>query len=289
MPLSFILYPFSFILYLFSPSLKVKATHQAPMNNLSLTLVQSNLQWQQAHANRKILAELIAQSVEKTDLIILPEMFTSAFSMGRGTIAEDWPGESIDWMQEIAGNYDAAICGSIAVNDKDQRFNRMVFVTPDGSVQFYDKRHLFRMLGEDQRYSSGSERIIIQWRGWRILPLVCYDLRFPVWSRNTSDLDYDLLLFVANWPAARNQHWQSLLQARAIENLACVAGVNRIGRDGNDIDYIGHSMTIDASGKILLDAGETAGTYSVTLDKTKLEQYRSAFPAHLDADEFELK
>ncbi|MBT5485224.1 MAG: amidohydrolase [Gammaproteobacteria bacterium] len=259
------------------------------MNNLSLTLVQSNLQWQQADANREILAELIAQSVEKTDLIILPEMFTSAFSMDNGAIAEDWPGATVDWMQEIARAHDSALCGSIAVNDKGQRLNRLVFVTPDSSVQFYDKRHLFRMLGEDKRYSSGSERIIIQWRGWRILPLVCYDLRFPVWSRNTADLDYDLLLYVANWPAARNQHWQTLLQARAIENMACVAGVNRIGRDGNDIDYIGHSMAIDASGKILLDAGETTGTYSVTLDKTELEKYRSAFPAHLDADDFEIK
>lgn len=264
-------------------------TDKITMKNLSLTLVQSDLQWQQAEANREILAGLLAESVEKTDLIILPEMFTSAFSMSSGAIAEEWPGASVNWMKDLAKTYDAALCGSIAVTDKGQRFNRLVFVTPDGCVQFYDKRHLFRMLGEDKRYSSGSDRIIIQWRGWRILPLVCYDLRFPVWSRNTAALNYDLLLYVANWPAARNQHWQSLLQARAIENLACVAGVNRIGRDGNDIDYIGHSMACDAAGKTLLDAGESKGIYSVTLNKAEMEQYRKGFPAHLDADLFELK
>ena len=145
------------------------------------------------------------------------------------------------------------------------------------------------MLGEDKRYSAGSERAVLSWQGWRIFPLVCYDLRFPVWSRNTADLAYDLLLYVANWPAARNHHWQTLLEARAIENLCYVAGVNRIGQDGNDIDYVGHSMVFDAGGSVLLDAGEETGCFTTTINKKALDDYRKKFPAHLDADAFELK
>ena len=259
------------------------------MENLKLTLVQSNLEWQAASANRKILGELISNSVTDTDLIVLPEMFTSAFTMDSGSIAEDWPGESVDWMHAAATEFQAAICGSIAVVEDNKRFNRIVFVTPEGNVAHYDKRHLFRMLGEHKRYSAGSERVVLSWRGWRIFPLVCYDLRFPVWSRNTPDLAYDLLIYVANWPAARNKHWQLLLQARSIENLSYVAGVNRIGRDGNDLEYVGHSMAFDAAGEVLVDAGDTEGCYTISLSKPALDEYRKNFPAHLDADTFELK
>lgn len=257
------------------------------MDKLTLTLVQSNLEWQQADANRDILAGMLAGHDDKTDLVILPEMFTSAFTMENGAIAEDWPGETVDWMLEIARDRDAAVCGSIAVNDAGRRYNRLVFMTPEGNVVYYDKRHLFRMLGEHTRYAAGEERAILVWRGWRIYPLVCYDLRFPVWCRNSPELAYDLMLFLANWPGARNAHWQTLLKARAIENLACVAGVNRIGHDGNGIDYVGHSMVVDARGETLLDAGEDAGIHTITLDKTALVEYRQNFPAHLDADAFE--
>lgn len=256
---------------------------------MKITLVQSNLEWQQAEANREILAGMLAQSVAETDLIVLPEMFTSAFSVGSGAVPEAWPGESVDWMQAVAANFDAAVCGSIAVLEDGERFNRLVFVSPEGGLAYYDKRHLFRMLGEDKRYTAGTERAVLSWRGWRILPLICYDLRFPVWSRNTPDLAYDLLLYVANWPGARNYHWQTLLKARAIENLAYVAGVNRIGQDGNGIAYIGHSMLINPAGEVLLDAEESAGTFTISMDKSALEDYRKYFPAHLDADEFELK
>ncbi len=256
---------------------------------MKITLVQSNLEWQQAEANREILAGMLAESVTETDLVVLPEMFTSAFSVGSGAIPEAWPGDTVDWMQAVAANFNAAVCGSIAVLEDGHRFNRLVFVSPQGCLVFYDKRHLFRMLGEDKRYQAGSERTVLSWRGWRILPLVCYDLRFPVWSRNTPDLNYDLLLYVANWPGARNYHWQTLLKARAIENLAYVAGVNRIGQDGNGIDYLGHSMLIDPAGEVLLDAEEGAGTFTISIDKLALEDYRESFPAHLDADEFELK
>ena len=256
---------------------------------MKITLVQSNLEWQQAEANREILAGMLAQSVAETDLIVLPEMFTSAFSVGSGAVPEAWPGESVDWMQAEAANFDAAVCGSIAVLEDGERFNRLVFVSPEGGLAYYDKRHLFRMLGEDKRYTAGTERAVLSWRGWRILPLICYDLRFPVWSRNTPDLAYDLLLYVANWPGARNYHWQTLLKARAIENLAYVAGVNRIGQDGNGIAYIGHSMLINPAGEVLLDAEESGGTFTISMDKSALEDYRKSFPAHLDADEFELK
>ena len=256
---------------------------------MKITLVQSNLEWQQAEANREILAGMLAQSVAETDLIVLPEMFTSAFSVGSGAVPEAWPGESVDWMQAVAANFDAAVCGSIAVLEDGERFNRLVFVSPEGGLAYYDKRHLFRMLGEDKRYTAGTERAVLSWRGWRILPLICYDLRFPVWSRNTPDLAYDLLLYVANWPGARNYHWQTLLKARAIENLAYVAGVNRIGQDGNGIAYIGHSMLINPAGEVLLDAEESAGTFTISIDKSALENYRESFPAHLDADGFELK
>ena len=158
------------------------------MDNLTLTLVQPNLAWQQAEANREILSGLLADSVQETDLILLPEMFTSAFSMDSGALAETWPGETVDWMLSAAVHYDAAVCGSIAVTEDNQRYNRLVFATPEGNVAMYDKRHLFRMLGEHKRYSAGSERMVLSWRGWRIFPLVCYDLRFPVWSRNTPGL-----------------------------------------------------------------------------------------------------
>jgi omega-amidase len=258
------------------------------MDQLTITLVQSNLQWQEAQANRDILASSLEKAVTSTDLIILPEMFTSAFSM-EGAFAESWPGDTLEWMQSLAAQYDAALCGSVAIEDDGKRFNRLVFVTPDGNATTYDKRHLFRMLGEDKRYSAGNERAVITWLGWRIFPLVCYDLRFPVWCRNTPDLNYDLMIFVANWPAVRNHHWQALLKARAIENLTYVAGVNRLGKDGNDINYTGYSEVIDPKGKILLDAREDTGCFTVTIDKTELEKYREIFPAHLDADTFELK
>ena len=259
------------------------------METLTLTLVQPDLQWQQAAENREILGTLLKNHAQDTDLIILPEMFTSAFTMDAGAVAEPWPGESVDWMLEIAVASNAAVTGSIAVMDDNRRYNRLVFVSPEGGVVYYDKRHLFRMMGEHKRYAAGEERAVLIWRGWRILPLVCYDLRFPVWSRNTSELAYDLLLYVANWPAARNNHWQTLLQARAIENLAFTVGVNRVGEDGNGIDYVGHSMITDPAGEILLDCNSSECVQTLTLDKSRLDAWRRDFPAHMDADGFELQ
>ena len=256
------------------------------MDTLNLSLLQPDLAWQDAAVNLKHLSTMLENVSPETNLIVLPEMFTSAFTMESGAIAENWPGPSLDWMLSIAETHQAAVCGSIAIIDAGKKFNRLVFVTPERKVHYYDKRHLFRMLGEHKRYSQGNDRIIIQWKGWRILPLVCYDLRFPVWCRNGADLNYDLILFVANWPAARRQHWRTLLEARAIENLAYAAGVNRIGTDGNGIDYEGDSLAVSPAGELLADAENQEGLLETSLSLSELRKYREAFPAHLDADSF---
>ncbi|MEX2367285.1 MAG: amidohydrolase [Pseudohongiellaceae bacterium] len=258
------------------------------MSELSLTLIQTDLKWQDAAANRQLLDRELAQISKPTDLIILPEMFTSAFAMDNRAIAEPHPGPTVDWMLRMAKEKNAALSGSIAVLWDGDLYNRLLFVTPEQDVWFYDKRHLFRMLGEHKRYNSGSAKLLVHWRGWRILPLVCYDLRFPVWCRNTPGQAYDLMLFVANWPAQRTDHWTTLLKARAIENLAYVAGVNRIGKDGKGLDYDGASAVFDASGSLLLDAGKRQGSCSVTISQQALEEYRNSFPAFLDADSFSI-
>ncbi|MEY4642218.1 MAG: hypothetical protein RLZZ227_2212 [Pseudomonadota bacterium] len=258
------------------------------MNDLRVSLLQTDLEWQAAEHNRSLLEALIRPLADNTDLIILPEMFTSAFAMGSGAIAEEHPGPTLAWMQQMARATGAAVTGSIAALEQGERYNRLLFVKPDGSAVSYDKRHLFRMLGEHQRYASGSSKVIVEWQGWRILPLVCYDLRFPVWSRYTQADPYDLAIYVANWPAPRNHHWRTLLQARAIENLCYVAGVNRIGRDGNNLDYVGHSAVVDPQGVETLQAGAAAGVYHTTLSHAALQAWRHKFPAWMDADAFTL-
>jgi omega-amidase len=258
------------------------------MSDLRVTLVQTDLAWQAAEHNRQLLEAQVRPLKGTTDLIILPEMFTSAFAMGSGAIAEAHPGPTLAWMQQMAAETGAALTGSIAATEGGKRFNRLLFVKPDGSYVAYDKKHLFRMLGEDQRYAAGSRKVLVDWKGWRILPLVCYDLRFPVWSRYTQAEPYDLLVYVANWPAPRNHHWRALLQARAIENLAYVAGVNRIGRDGNNLDYAGHSAVVDPHGVEVVQAGAVGGVYNATLSMNTLTQWRTKFPAWMDADAFTL-
>jgi predicted amidohydrolase len=258
------------------------------IGQLRLTLVQSDLAWQDADANRSLLAGQLAGLEGQSDLIVLPEMFTSAFVTGQGAIAESWPGPTLAWMQEQASRLDAAVCGSIAVEEQGKRLNRLLFVTPEGELKYYDKRHLFRMLGEHERYAAGHDKLIVEYKGWRILPLVCYDLRFPVWCRSSRLAPWDLMLVVANWPAARTAHWRTLLQARAIENLAWTAGVNRVGRDGNGLDYDGYSMIVDPQGNELLQAGTLPGVYHASISSTALQEWRSRFPAWMDADHFSL-
>jgi omega-amidase len=255
------------------------------MRNLDVTLIQCELAWEQPEDNRRQMGEMIAGIDRATDLIVLPEMFTTGFSMNALANAEDPGGATEQWMTDIAQQYDCAITGSIAVRVDQGVYNRMLFATPQG-VEHYDKRHLFRMTGEDKRYLAGKDRVIVQWRDWRILLQVCYDLRFPVFSRSRED--YDLILYVANWPAQRRYHWRQLLIGRAIENLACVVGVNRIGADARGLSYSGDSLAIAADGTLLKDTLNESGAAQIVLDGAALLQYREGFPCQLDADSFQL-
>lgn len=255
------------------------------MQDLSVTLIQCELAWEQPRDNRQQIGSIIAGLAQATDLILLPEMFTTGFSMNALANAEPPGGDTEQWLRELAVRHDCALAGSIAVKADHGVYNRMLFATPAG-VQHYDKRHLFRMAGEHNRYLPGTERVVVGWRGWRILLQVCYDLRFPVFSRNRED--YDLALYVANWPSARRQHWRQLLVARAIENLACVAGVNRIGSDARGLDYSGDSLAIAADGTVLHDMANENGAARVVLSGAALQTYREVFPCQLDADSFQL-
>lgn len=255
------------------------------MQKLTVSLLQCELLWESPEENRKAIEGTLRDASPETDLIVLPEMFSTGFSMNAAAIAEPPDGPTQRWLGELARELDCAITGSVAVRDGPAIVNRLLFVTPEGT-HCYDKRHLFRMGGEHKHYAAGKERVVLRWRGWRIKPEICYDLRFPVFSRNRDD--YDLLINVANWPARRESHWRALLTARAIENLACVVAVNRIGSDGNGIDYSGASLALDARGETLLDLESRCELATVTLDGDALMAYREAFPAWQDADDFSL-
>lgn len=223
----------------------------------------------------------------QTDVVILPEMFTTGFSMAPAQLAEPMSGPSVQWMLEMAAQLKAAVTGSLIIrNDKGKYYNRLIWAQPDGQFFTYDKRHLFTLADEHRHYEAGRERLMIKWRGWRICPLICYDLRFPVWSRNTED--YDLLMYVANFPARRRQAWQALLPARAIENLAYVIGVNRVGQDGNDIDYAGDSMALDFAGQALCHLTQTEQIHTVTLSRSDLQHFREKMGFLNDRDAFSL-
>ncbi len=252
---------------------------------LKVSLLQQPLVWMDGTANLRQF-DLCLENITGRDLIILPEMFTTGFAMEAAL--QSLPEEQvIDWMHQKAQLTQAMIAGSAALQTERGPVNRFLLVQPDGTVHRYDKRHLFRMADEHHHYQAGEERLIIEWRGWRILPLICYDLRFPVWSRNRND--YDLALYVANWPAPRSLHWQSLLQARAIENQAYVAGCNRVGSDGNGHHYRGDSQIISPQGIVLASADAHQATrLDASLSLHTLLEYREAFPAWLDADPFNL-
>ena len=254
--------------------------------NLRVTMIQADLAWQDPASNRRNLAAHFRGLAGHTDLIVLPEMFTTGFSMEARSLAETMAGATVGWLREEAAAVGCAITGSLIVEDGGQHYNRLVWATPDGGFAHYDKRHLFRMAREQEHYAAGNQRLVVGLRGWRVCPLVCYDLRFPVWSRNRDD--YDLLLYVANWPARRSLAWKALLRARAIENLSYVVGVNRIGKDGNGASYAGESAAIDFLGQAV--AGDRGGEFveTVVLDRESLLAFRASFPAHLDADDFVL-
>ncbi len=258
------------------------------MRDLRVTMVQSMLHWEDAAANRAMFSEKLAGLEGTTDLIVLPEMFTTGFSMRSAELAETMEGETLAWMRGQARNLDAAIYGSAIITDHGQYFNRGLFVEPSGKVTVYDKRHLFRFANENEHYSPGQQRVVVEWRGWRILLQVCFDLRFPVFARNRGD--YDTILYVANWPEARRYPWSQLLIARSIENQCYVAGVNRVGMDGKGAHYTGDSVIIDPRGAVIGQVEPSLeGTATVTLDKAALDDFREKFPAGKDADEFELR
>jgi omega-amidase len=256
---------------------------------LRVTLVQQSLQWESAEANLASFEEQLLQLEGKTDLVVLPEMFTTGFSMNADRLAEPAGGRSAQWLAAMARRLGAAITGSLITSDGGLRYNRLHWATPDGGVVHYDKRHLFRLSGEHERYTAGRTARIVEWRGFRILPLVCYDLRFPVFSRRTPALEYDALVYVANWPKVRVDAWSTLLKARAMENQAYVVGVNRIGDDGNGTPHTGQSAAVDFLGRPLVEAGSEAAVLTTELDLRLLREFRERFPAHLDADRFTLE
>jgi predicted amidohydrolase len=255
--------------------------------NLRVTMIQADLAWQDPATNRRNLAAHFRGLAGHTDLIVLPEMFTTGFSMDAASLAETMAGATVAWLREESAAVGCVITGSLIVEEDGKHYNRLVWATPDGGVAYYDKRHLFRMAHEDQHYAAGDQRLVVTLKGWRVCPLVCYDLRFPVWSRNRGD--YDVLLYVANWPSRRRTAWSALLRARAIENVCYVVGVNRVGKDGNGANYAGDSVALDFLGQVL--GGERGGDFveTVVLDRESLATFRRDFPVHLDADDFELR
>jgi omega-amidase len=269
------------------------------MQNLKVTIIQSDLQWENIDKNLELFSKKISSINEKTDLVILPEMFSTGFTMNAKSCGEEMSGKTMEWLRLKANEKNCVITGSIIIRDNaasplekavnEAFYNRLIWMNPDGSFQQYDKRHLFRLADEQKTYSPGSKKIIPEINGWKICPLICYDLRFPVWSRRTKAEDYDLLLYVANWPERRIHAWRQLLVARAIENQCYVAGVNRIGNDGNEIHHPGYSAVIDFKGEQLSKTrpGEES-IETISLDRESLLDFRKHFPFSDDADEFSI-
>ena len=263
------------------------------MENLKITLIQSALHWEDIDANLAMFEEKIWQIGGKTDVIILPEMFTTGFSMKAPVLSEIMGLRTTRWMRQMADQTGALILGSFIADVHERYFNRLVWMEPGGSYQTYDKRHLFRMGEENNVYTPGESMLISTWKGWRICPLICYDLRFPVWSRNRwnpslQSMNYDLLVYVANWPMVRSAAWEVLLKARAIENLSYVAGVNRTGNDGNQIEYDGRSSVISPTGEVIFSVEGEEAIKTIELSANALSAHRDRFPAYLDGDDFNL-
>lgn len=262
---------------------------------MRLSILQTSLTWENPEANRAMFFQKLAPLRGRTDLVVLPEMFTTGFSMNAAALAEPMDGPTMAWLKTTAAEIGAAIAGSFICADSGKFFNRLVFMRPDGHFDFYDKKHLFSLAGEQEHFSPGKKRIILEWLGWRICPMICYDLRFPAWSRNnpgsfSGGLEplYDLLLYVANWPARRAHHWRSLLTARAIENQSFVAGVNIVGTDGNGLEYTGDSAVIDFSGQTIFQVSGQEDVFTAELSLEDLRLYRRQLPFLQDADAFQL-
>jgi omega-amidase len=256
-------------------------------NELKIIGIQADLVWENPKQNITFFEEKIAPLENDVDLIVLPEMFTTGFTMNPEKVAEKMTGFSVSWMRKIAKEKQTAICGSLVISDFNKFYNRFVFVHPSGEIETYNKKHSFTLAGEDKVYTSGTKKIIIEYKGWKICPLICYDLRFPVWARNTEN--YDLLIYIANWPVARVSAWDTLLKARAIENMSYVVGVNRTGKDANNYEYSGNSLLIDYLGKELssLEKNEL-GIVTATFVKSDQDKIRKKLGFLTDKDSFKI-
>lgn len=259
------------------------------MSTLTITGIQTHLHWEDPIANLNMLEEKIKSISNKTEIIILPEMFSTGFSMKPEKLAETMDGETVKWMKRIAAEKKIILTGSLIIEENKEYFNRLIWMLPSGQYGYYDKRHLFAYAGEDEHFTPGTKRLIASVKGWKINLLICYDLRFPVWARQQTQEDgpeFDLLIYVANWPERRINAWKTLLQARAIENQCYVAGINRVGKDGNDIYHNGNSTVADPMGEILYQKEDDEDIFTITLEKEKLTEIRAKLPFWKDGDSF---
>jgi omega-amidase len=266
------------------------------MSSLTITTIQTNLIWEDKDANLRQLEEKINSIEERTEIVVLPEMFSTGFTMQPQLFAEDMNGETVEWMKKIAADKRIVLTGSIIIKEEDKFYNRLVWMLPNGEYGFYNKRHLFAYAGEDQQYAAGNKRLIASVKGWKINLQVCYDLRFPVWARQTPSTlgeegrspgpEYDVLIYVANWPERRSHAWKTLLCARAIENQCYVIGVNRVGVDGKNINHSGNSLVIDPLGEVLYHKADEEDIFTITLERERLEEVRMKFPFWRDGDSF---
>ena len=273
------------------------------MSMLTITTIQSNLVWENKAANLLMLEQKIKGMEERTEVIVLPEMFSTGFSMNTQALAEDMNGETVTWMKRVAAENKIILTGSIIIKENENFYNRLIWMLPNGEYGVYDKRHLFGFGNETEHYSAGNKRLIASVKGWKINLQICYDLRFPVWARQApsslerahpdasevgSEAEYDVLIYVANWPERRNHAWKTLLCARAIENQCYVVGVNRVGDDGNNIYHSGNSMVIDPLGQVLYHKADEEDIFTIALDKEKLNEVRNKFPFLKDGDDFNI-
>jgi omega-amidase len=261
------------------------------MSTLTITTIQTILHWENKTANLQMLEEKINSIKEKTEIVVLPEMFSTGFSMKPGQLGETMEGETVQWMKRIAASKKIILTGSVIIEEEGNYYNRLIWMLPNGQYGVYHKRHRFAFAGEDEHYTAGNKRLIASVKGWKINLLVCYDLRFPVWARQqqTDGMEYDVLMYVANWPERRSHAWKTLLQARAIENQSYVVGVNRVGDDGNNIHYSGDSMVIDPLGEVLYQKKDEEDIFTITLEKSHLDTVREKFPFWKDADSFKIQ
>ncbi len=268
------------------------------MSTLTITTIQSNLLWEEKSASLNLLEKKIAGIEEKTEIVVLPEMFSTGFSMKTKELAETMDGETMQWMKRVSRENSIILTGSIIIEEEGNYYNRLIWMLPNGQYGHYDKRHLFAYGEEDKYFKPGDKRLIASVKGWKINLLVCYDLRFPVWARQSplslrsgdgGEVEYDVLIYVANWPERRSHAWKTLLCARAIENQCYVVGVNRVGSDGNNIYYSGNSLIIDPLGQVLYHMADEEDVFTITLQKEMLEETRSKFPFWKDADSFNIQ